>query len=69
MNTKEQNNIEIERSDDKKEVPTSSHPRPKKNIIPFLLTFLIMFVLWVLLSGKFDAFHLSLGIISCSIVA
>lgn len=28
-----------------------------------------MFVLWILLSGKFDLFHLSLGIISCSIVA
>lgn len=28
-----------------------------------------MFVFWVLLSGKFDLFHLSLGIISCAIVA
>ncbi|HBF42583.1 MAG TPA: protein MnhE [Desulfobacteraceae bacterium] len=28
-----------------------------------------MFVLWVVLSGRFDAFHLSLGIISCLIVA
>jgi multicomponent Na+:H+ antiporter subunit E len=28
-----------------------------------------MFGLWVILSGKFDAFHLGLGIISCLIVA
>jgi multicomponent Na+:H+ antiporter subunit E len=28
-----------------------------------------MFVIWVLLSGKFDAFHLALGIISSAIVA
>ena len=41
----------------------------RKRIFPFLLTFLIMFGLWILLSGRFDLFHLSLGIISCSIVA
>jgi len=35
----------------------------------FLVTFLIMFGVWILFSGKFDAFHLSLGIISCGIVA
>ena len=28
-----------------------------------------MFGIWVVLSGKFDAFHLSLGLISCGIVA
>ena len=41
----------------------------KKRIYPFLLTFLIMFGLWILLSGRFDIFHLSLGVISCLIVA
>lgn len=35
---------------------------------PFLITFIIMFGLWVILSGKFDFFHLSLGFISCAIV-
>lgn len=35
----------------------------------FLYTFLIMFVSWIILSGKFDAFHLSLGVISCLLVA
>jgi multicomponent Na+:H+ antiporter subunit E len=44
-------------------------PPSKKRVAPYLLTFLIMFFLWVLLSGKFDRFHLSLGIISCAIVA
>lgn len=43
--------------------------RPRKNISSFLLTFLIMAALWILLSGKLDAFHLSLGAISCAIVA
>lgn len=43
--------------------------RPRKNISSFLLTFLIMGALWILLSGKLDAFHLSLGAISCAIVA
>jgi multicomponent Na+:H+ antiporter subunit E len=28
-----------------------------------------MAVIWVLLSGKFDAFHLSLGVISCALVS
>ncbi|UCD31460.1 MAG: Na+/H+ antiporter subunit E [Desulfobacterales bacterium] len=46
-----------------------THPPSKKNIFSFLLTFLIMVVVWILLSGKLDAFHLSLGIISCAIVA
>jgi multicomponent Na+:H+ antiporter subunit E len=36
---------------------------------PFALTFIIMFGLWVLLSGRFDSFHLTLGLISCAIVA
>jgi multicomponent Na+:H+ antiporter subunit E len=35
----------------------------------FLLTFIIMLGVWILLSGKFDSFHLSLGVISCGIVA
>jgi multicomponent Na+:H+ antiporter subunit E len=36
---------------------------------PFLLTFIVMAGVWVLLSGKFDPFHLSLGVICCAIVA
>lgn len=43
--------------------------RRRKPFTAFVFTFFIMFVFWVLLSGKFDLFHLSLGIISCAIVA
>lgn len=35
----------------------------------YIYTFLIMLGFWVLLSGKFDAFHLSLGILSSLIVS
>ena len=35
----------------------------------FVVSFIILFVFWMLLSGRFDYFHLSLGIISCAIVA
>lgn len=35
----------------------------------FALTFVIMALFWVLYSGKFDPFHISLGIASCLIVA
>jgi len=45
---------------------------PTKNrfaLVPFALTFLIMFFFWVLFSGKFDPFHISLGVGSSLIVA
>ncbi len=41
----------------------------RKNFGPYVVTFFIMFGVWVVLSGKFDPFHLSLGVISCAIVA
>jgi multicomponent Na+:H+ antiporter subunit E len=34
-----------------------------------LLTFCLMFLFWILLSGLFDAFHLIAGVICCAIVA
>jgi multicomponent Na+:H+ antiporter subunit E len=36
---------------------------------PFFFTFFLMFFTWIILSGKFDRFHLSLGVISCFLVA
>ena len=42
---------------------------PHKKIMSSIATFILMLGVWVLLSGKFDPFHLSLGIISCAIVA
>ena len=35
----------------------------------YIYTFLIMFGFWILLSGKFDLFHLTLGVISSGLVA
>jgi multicomponent Na+:H+ antiporter subunit E len=50
--------------------PSVASPRERRVFFyPFALTFVIMLGVWVLLSGKFDAFHLSLGLISCGIVA
>ncbi|MFC1799126.1 Na+/H+ antiporter subunit E, partial [Thermodesulfobacteriota bacterium] len=43
--------------------------RRLKSRVSFILTFVIMFVVWILLSGRFDLFHLSLGVISCLIVS
>jgi multicomponent Na+:H+ antiporter subunit E len=56
---------------DSNEVGSSAEsPRDRRLFIyPFVVTLIIMFGIWVVLSGKFDAFHLSLGLISCGIVA
>ena len=35
----------------------------------YLYTFFIMFGFWILLSGKFDLFHLTLGVISSALVS
>ncbi len=43
--------------------------RAKKALLPFSLTFIIMFGVWILLSGRFDLFHLSLGVVSCALVS
>lgn len=37
--------------------------------MPFWLTFAVCMATWVVLSGLLDLFHLSLGVISCAIVA
>lgn len=44
-------------------------PRNKKFRTPFFLTFFVALATWIVLSGRFDLFHLTLGIISCAIVA
>ena len=69
MDVQDQRNQKPDSHHDKNEARPSRSSRARKRVMPFLLTFFIMFVLWVLLSGKFDAFHLTLGLISCSIVA
>lgn len=35
----------------------------------FISTFIILFGFWIFLSGRFDLFHLSLGIVSCALVS
>jgi len=35
----------------------------------FFLSFIIFFVLWLIFSGRFDAFHITLGLISSAIVS
>ena len=43
-------------------------PRTKK-IISFSISFLICFATWIVLSGRFDLFHIGLGVIASGIVA
>lgn len=47
----------------------ASGKNKKQRFIPFIITFVIMMIFWVMFSGKFDLFHLTLGIISCGIVS
>ena len=35
----------------------------------FFISFFILFFFWVVFSGRFDGFHLGLGIVSCAIVS
>lgn len=44
-------------------------PKKRFAVAPFILTFFVMALFWALFSGKFDPFHISLGIGSCLIVA
>ncbi|MBA3012331.1 MAG: Na+/H+ antiporter subunit E [Proteobacteria bacterium] len=39
------------------------------SFFPFLITFVLMFVTWIVLSGKFDALLLGLGVISSLMIA
>ncbi len=48
---------------------SSAPSRSSRFSASFFITFFIMFGIWLLLSGKLDVFHLSLGVICCFIVA
>jgi len=52
-------------SDSRPVVPSHGTAR---SLLTYAMTFFILFCLWVILSGKFDLFHLSLGVISCLMV-
>ena len=52
------------------EPPAPDKPRLREKFqAPFFLTFFISLATWLVLSGKFDFFHIALGVISCFIVA
>ena len=40
-----------------------------ENWLPFSLTFILLFPVWLFLSGRFDLFHITLGILSCLLVS
>lgn len=40
----------------------------ERNVGGTIITFLIMMGIWLLLSGKFDPFHIGLGLASCALV-
>jgi multicomponent Na+:H+ antiporter subunit E len=43
--------------------------RSRPRFTHFLLTFVLMAIVWIIFSGMFDPFHLTLGAISCGLVA
>jgi len=43
--------------------------KKKIRLSPYLMTFVIIFAIWIVFSGKFDLFHLSLGAVSSLIVS
>lgn len=49
--------------------PSIKSAKKRLAVAPFLLTFFIMGFFWAVFSGKFDLFHIALGIGSCLIVA
>jgi multicomponent Na+:H+ antiporter subunit E len=61
------------RSDRATQDGTGQNPAPKsvrkKRFAPIFLTFIISLVTWLILSGQFDSFHISLGIVSSLVVA
>ncbi len=48
--------------------PEAPFCKKRSSILPYGITFVGLFCLWILLSGKLDFFHLTLGLISCLIV-
>jgi multicomponent Na+:H+ antiporter subunit E len=71
MDRADQKNLDPERSPGFNEAAAAVPPAQGSRVFfyPFVVTFIIMFGLWVLLSGHFDSFHLTLGLISCGIVS
>jgi len=47
----------------------SQTDHPKRFGPRFFLTLVVMFAIWVVFSGRFDGFHLMLGVVACTLVA
>ncbi len=41
----------------------------KRNFATYVVMFIIMFAVWCVMSGKFDALHLTLGVVSSALVS
>ena len=68
MSAREQKNHHQKRSHSSIRESSSSKPGQKKSSTSFFLTFTLLFIIWLILSGRFDLFHIGLGIIACTIV-
>ena len=68
MSAREQENRYQKRSHSSIKERSSSKPGQKKSSTSFFLTFTILFIIWLILSGRFDLFHIGLGIVACTIV-
>ncbi len=71
MERQNQENLDANHSRTSNEDQPPVRPPQRRRIAfsGFVLTFIIMFGLWILLSGRFDSFHLTLGLISSGIVS
>jgi len=63
------NEAPANRSERQGRITPSPATRPKRSPLPYILTFCVCMATWIVLSGKFDVFHLTLGVISCAIVS
>ena len=59
---------ELDRSALKRNHTRPSFAKPSTTL-PLIVTFVIMIGFWLIFSGKLDLFHLTLGLISCALVA
>lgn len=68
MSTQREGNLNPGRDSQSNKNPPISNQK-KGSFTSFIVTFVIALVAWFILSGRFDFLHISLGIISCAIVA
>lgn len=69
MPVREHENFDRESSTHSVDDSSPSGKHSKKSKIPFIFTFCISFATWCILSGRFDIFHLVLGVVSCLIIS